>query len=161
VESDEVDELDMGQGPVYICFECYSIEVEREEREREDKVDEREKSLYQFGYSNSDEYSSVAIFQAVSKEKVASYILSQLRKHQESPTEETEKFFRPFIYGFVFNCCREERIYWGEEKEKEILEFLIEQTPSEFLKILEDTHTHSGGDIYEYRIQKLEDPIIL
>ena len=115
-------------------------------------------SLYKFEYCNSDGPSAPDIFKANSTLEVAEHILKRIRKKDN-------QFIDPFTYGFEPYCCTEHKVRWtinnSSKQRKEIIKYLSSLSPSEFLDVLQSTHTHSGGDSHMYCIKKLPDIIDL
>lgn len=118
-------------------------------------MEDNKNKLFDFGYANSDGYRSIMLFKSENRLSVAKYILKTLKDYKENKTVSSEKFFEPFkYYGIKIGCCKEESIHFGNNKD--LLDYLIKLSPNEFLDIIDNTHTHSGGDSFSYTIEKLE-----
>lgn len=110
--------------------------------------------LYQFVTSNCDESDTVALFKANSVSEVAEHILRDVCSPKSS------RYLEEFMWGFVPYCCRSETISFlgykdDDKKRKDLVKFFKALTVDEFMEVLSSTHTHSGGDIYEFNISKL------
>lgn len=120
-------------------------------------MEDNKNKLFDFGYANSDGYRSIMLFKSENRLSVAKYILKTLKEYKENKTKFNKKIFKPFkYYGIEIGCCKEESIHFGNNNNKDLLDYLIKLSPIEFLDIIDDTHTHSGGDSFSYTIKKLE-----
>ena len=108
--------------------------------------------IYIFEYCSSEGSPNSFIFKANSELQVAGYILAQFRKKNNC-------YIEPFLYGFVPYCCTDnaKRL----RTKKEITQYIVSLDASELIDVLRSTHTHSGGDTYEYSIKKASDIIDL
>ena len=106
--------------------------------------------LYEFSATSSDSHNQIALFKANSIEDVAKHILESIRNGNENG----QKYLRGMC-SLVIGCCHGTKLdYDWANRDAVVAKYLKTLNVDEFLEILHDSHTHSGGDIDEIRISE-------
>jgi len=112
--------------------------------------------LFEFTATSSEDHTTIQIFKATSRRCVAEFILNQIRNDPDSR-------YLSEMSRIKIGCCFGERLDYDCDKSIALRNYLLTLTTDEFLKVIDDSHTHSGGDIDQIRISeyKLADIIDL
>jgi len=116
--------------------------------------------LYEFASTSSDCHITIQIFKSTSKIEVAEHILDNIRLNSNSRYLQGMGSIEIGCCGYEAKLHLEYDTY--EEKHIELRKYLLTLSADEFLKVLDMSHPHSGGDIdqisiTEYNIRDIID----